>query len=76
MINGDERWSLTLTSLVTLTAETGEVSLTLSVGVYGEREFRGSQGKRYQDTVNRTGVVREDFVHNRRDPPTGRRRGA
>lgn len=44
--------------------------------VYGERKFRWSQGKRYMDPVKRTGVVREDFVHNRRDPPTGRRRGA
>lgn len=44
--------------------------------VYGERKFRWSQGKRYIDPVKRTGVVREDFVHNCRDSSTGRRRGA
>lgn len=45
-------------------------------GVNGEREFRGSQSKHHLDLVKRTRVVREGFVHNRRNPITGRRRGA
>lgn len=52
------------------------IDIVKSDVVYGEREFRGSQGKRDVDPVKRTGVVREDFIHNRRDPLTGRGRGA
>lgn len=43
-------------------------------GVNFEREFRGSQSKHHLDLVKRTRVVREGFVHDCRDPQTGRRR--
>lgn len=43
-------------------------------GVNGEREFRGSQGKRHLDLVKRIRIVREGFVHDCRDPQTGRLR--